>query len=206
MKSAALHLLSIYRICPLRKAVFIDINISIRYYDLTTEETCFKKSINDFFFYAIQFFTGGMLKYNSYEENELFSVIKPVCDGYDASIVRLSSAVINKTLQINLVLYQKGGIGIDQCGTISRAVMPRIEVWAENRDVSLEISSPGIGRILKDAYEFQVFAGEKIQLLIDSQWLTGDIVEAGTESVDIKTENGETVKYMFDSIQKAKLY
>ena len=144
------------------------------------------------------------LKFSSYEENELFSIIAPICEGYRAQIVQLNSAVVKTSLQVRIVLYKKGGINIDTCTEISRAVMPRIEVWADNRDVNLEVSSPGVGRTLKDAYEFQVFTGEKINILTGDQWLSGTVVSADSTGMILGADGSEK-EYSFDQIQKAKL-
>ncbi|MDC7225899.1 MAG: hypothetical protein PQJ61_03945 [Spirochaetales bacterium] len=144
------------------------------------------------------------LKFSSYEENELFSIVKPICDGFKTGIVQLNSAVVNTNLQVRIVLYKKGGINIDTCTQISRAVMPRIEVWADNRDVNLEVSSPGVGRTLKDAWEFQIFKDENINLLIDNNWIEGKISDADNSKMKLQTASGES-EYMYEQIQKAKL-
>ena len=144
------------------------------------------------------------MKYSGYIENELFDIINPICEAYKTRIVQFNSAVVNKNLQVRIVLYKKGGINMDSCTEVSRAVMPRIEVWADNRDVSLEVSSPGVGRILKDAYEFQIFIGEKIKLLTGADWIDGTILKADESSVTLETD-GKTVEYGYGMIQKAKL-
>ena len=131
------------------------------------------------------------MKFNGYEENELYSIINPICEGFNAKLVQLGSSTVKTVLHVRIVLYRKGGINIDSCTEISRAVMPRIEVWANERDVNLEVSSPGVGRTLKDAYEFQIFKGEKVHILIDSQWSEGIIVEADNTTVTIQTDDGE---------------
>ncbi|MDC7124430.1 MAG: hypothetical protein PQJ46_02615 [Spirochaetales bacterium] len=145
------------------------------------------------------------MKYTGYDDNELFSVINPVCSGYHAEIVQLGSSIVKSTLQVRLVLFKKDGIGVDDCAKISKAVLPRIEVWTDNRDVTLEISSPGIGRILRNAYEFCVFKGEKISILVNNNWINGCILDANDSSVRITEENEAENEYNFDSIQKAKL-
>ena len=144
------------------------------------------------------------MKYSDYAENELYSVIAPVCKGFGTEIVQLNSASVKSSLQVRIVLYKKGGINIDTCTEVSRAVLPRIEVWADNRDVNLEVSSPGVGRTLKDAWEFPVFAGEKINILIDNDWIEGSIVSADKQSVTVKHGEADT-EYRYEQIQKAKL-
>ena len=144
------------------------------------------------------------MKFSGYEENELFAVVNPVCEGYSVKLVQLNSAVVRTSLQVRIVLYKKGGITIDSCTEISRAVMPRIEVWADNRDVNLEVSSPGVGRVLKDAWEFQVFIDEKINILVENDWIEGTIIAADKNCVIIQSD-GQNTEYRYEQIQKAKL-
>ena len=145
------------------------------------------------------------MKYSDYSQNELFAIIDPICRGFSASVVHLSTAMVKSTLHIRIVLYKKGGINIDACSQISRAVLPRIEVWADERDVNLEVSSPGVGRTLKDAYEFAVFTGEKVRLLIADKWQEATVIEADDAGVLVEA-GGQQQKYDYDNIQKAKLY
>ena len=144
------------------------------------------------------------MKFSGYDENELFSIVNPICEGFNTRIVQLNSAIVKTSLQIRIVLYKKGGINIDSCTEISRAVMPRIEVWADNRDVNLEVSSPGVGRVLKDAYEFQIFTDEKVNILIDNHWISGTIIEADSNRLILQSD-GENAEYVYEQIQKAKL-
>ena len=144
------------------------------------------------------------MKFSSFDENELYSVINPICEGFKTGIVQLNSAVVKTSLQVRLVLYKKGGINIDTCTEISRAVMPRIEVWADNRDVNLEVSSPGVGRVIKDAWEFHIFKDEKVNILIDNHWISGTIAEADNNRLLLESD-GENAEYLYDEIQKAKL-
>lgn len=150
------------------------------------------------------FLKDGVLKYSGYKENELFTIVNPICEGYNTRIVQFNSAVVNKNLQVRIVLYKKGGINMDSCTEISKAVMPRIEVWADDRDVNLEVSSPGVGRVLKDAYEFQIFIGEKIKILTAVDWIEGTILEADESSVTIQTD-GKNTGYDYGDVHKAKL-
>ncbi len=159
----------------------------------------------DFFFYRLIILKGIILKFSDYGQNELFAIIDPICRGFSTAVVHLSTAVVKNTTHIRIVLYKKGGINIDACTEISRAVQPRIEVWADERDTNLEVSSPGVGRILKDAYEFRVFKGEKVRLLIADEWIDGTIIDADDNSVSIEAGDKQ-FKHDYDDIQKAKLY
>ena len=144
------------------------------------------------------------MKFTGYKDNELFSIISPICEGFNTAVVHLSTAVVRTSLQIRLVVYRKTGIDLDTCSKISKALLPRLEVWSDNRDINLEVSSPGVGRVFKDAYEFEVFKGESAKILLDNEWYEGKILSADSKSVTMEIKNTKE-DYSFDEIQKAKL-
>lgn len=60
---------------------------------------------------------------------------------------------------------RKGGVGIDECETFSRAV----EVILDSEDIidseySLEVSSPGVDRKLKKEREFLYYIGREVEI------------------------------------------
>lgn len=144
------------------------------------------------------------MNFNGYQDNELFSVVNPICEGFNTSIVQLNSTIVKSSLQIRIVLYKKGGLTIDASTEIARAVLPKLEVWADDRDINLEVSSPGVGRVFKDAYEFTVFKDEKISILVDSEWIECSIVSSDNKGVILQID-GKDIEYKYDQIHKAKL-
>lgn len=63
-----------------------------------------------------------------------------------------------------------GGIGIEDCATVSRSLdepletLPEMEAFFKGANYELEVSSPGVDRPLRREQDFARFAGRKIRL------------------------------------------
>ena len=96
----------------------------------------------------------------------------------------------------------------------SRILYPRYSVIFQDRDLSLEVSSPGLTRNFKDFYEFVLF-NEKLVRVYSTKyscWVEGYISTCTNESVTLKSalivdtnETKEELTLSFGEIQKAKL-
>jgi ribosome maturation factor RimP len=84
--------------------------------------------------------------------------------------------------------------------------MPRLEVVLDSRDISLEVSSPGISRTIKYFREFSIFQGRKIRLMEagENDWIEGTIVSADEQKMVLRGAAGER-SYTREEITKAKI-
>jgi ribosome maturation factor RimP len=89
-----------------------------------------------------------------------------------------------------------------------------MELQLAERDLQLEVSTPGLQRNLKDVYEFTLFVGKRVRVYDTTKeaWLSGIIQNSNDSSVtlsevfiDDDKEMIETMVVEFASIQKAKL-
>lgn len=114
-----------------------------------------------------------------------------------------------------MTLYTKDHeITTGELAKVYNLVYPRYQVILGDRDLSLEVSSPGLQRNIKDYYEFSVFVGKCVRVYCDkySSWVIGDIVSADDTSVTLSSvliedskETFETLHISYIDIQKAKL-
>ena len=109
-------------------------------------------------------------------------------------------------VQVKLVVMTEGITGLDDCSTVHRAVMPRLELTFPDRDVYLEVSSPGIDRLIKDRGEFVHYKGREIRCYRSdiSDWSSGILLEVEKDHIVLSTGNEELV-LPFDVIAKARL-
>ena len=129
----------------------------------------------------------------------------PVLEAMGYRVVEITSRPVKGTLHVHIVIYKDDGVGVDDCAAVHRTALSRIEVLYGERDVHLEVSSPGIDRRLKSTREYSVFVGKGVTVYLrDGTQLGGVIRSAGSDSVTLLS-NGREVTLFFNEIQKTKL-
>ncbi|MDR2553266.1 MAG: ribosome assembly cofactor RimP [Treponema sp.] len=99
-----------------------------------------------------------------------------------------------------------GPIGTADLSRLHRALLPRLELTLEGRDLSVELSSPGTDRLIREGAEFRHFTGRPVRCYRTdtSAWQTGILRGLDREKIFLETEEGITeVKY--ETIAKARL-
>jgi len=107
-----------------------------------------------------------VLRATSPLEERVISVIEPVADdlGYRLVRVRLSG-LKRKRLQIMAERVSDGGMALEDCEALSRAVSAALDVADPiSAEYDLEVSSPGIDRPLVRIEDFARFAGHEAKL------------------------------------------
>jgi ribosome maturation factor RimP len=110
-------------------------------------------------------------------------------------------------VQIRVVIYRPGtDISVDDCSKAHRSITPRLELAFPGQDILLEVSSPGIERLIKDGDELKYYIGRGVRCYRTdiSGWTAGILENAGEQGIVLKTKD-ESVKLNFDVIAKAKL-
>lgn len=118
---------------------------------------------------------------------------------------------------LRLYIDGKDGITVDHCTRVSREV----GVFLDVEDLiaqayHLEVSSPGLERILKDVNDFQRYLGKKAKIklrediddekkLENPKVVIGLINQVEADAVEIVLEDGAKVRVGFDQIRKARL-
>ena len=165
-------------------------------------------------------------------ETQLYSSLEPVAKGLGMVILELSlfrrkgRGSSPGSVQIRVTAYKKGTMGVDDCSLLHRAILPRLELAFPGIELYLEVSSPGIGRLIKDGSEMIHFIGRGIKCYraADSDingdsngsagkdsvkpdgsgWISGILKEADEKGVVLDTVNGK-IALTYENIAKAKL-
>jgi ribosome maturation factor RimP len=95
---------------------------------------------------------------------------------------------------------------VEDCSRVHRAVLPRLELAFPGSDLYLEVSSPGINRLIRDGVEFVPFIGKDVACyrLDTSGWSAGVLKSADTEKIILECE-GEELVLPYEVIAKARL-
>ncbi|GMO16860.1 MAG: hypothetical protein Ta2A_26150 [Treponemataceae bacterium] len=99
-------------------------------------------------------------------------------------------------------------IGTDDTAKVTRVLLQRLQALTGNQDMSMEVTSPGVERVIKNAAEFALFVQRRCKVWDKtlSDWVGGKIVSASGKSVILEKEKtDERVEYSFEQIAKAKL-
>lgn len=122
-----------------------------------------------------------------------------------------------KDLYLRAYVDKKGGIMIDDCVDISRALEKKLDEEDFIPDAYiLEVSSPGLTRPLKKTNDFVRSIGKRIELKLykalsegafsGQKEIEADLVSASDELITVKDPDGdETFEIKRDNIAKANL-
>ncbi|MDR2808450.1 MAG: ribosome assembly cofactor RimP [Spirochaetaceae bacterium] len=146
------------------------------------------------------------MQWTARKENPLFDSLNTIVQGLGLTLVDLSASPHKGSVQVRVVIYKNGNISTDDCSRIHRAIMPCLELTFSGKEIYVEVSSPGINRLIKDASEFVYFLGRGIKCYRKdiSDWTRGIIEAADEKAVMIKGKKGMfTLNY--EIIAKAQL-
>ena len=110
------------------------------------------------------------------------------------------------SVQVRAVVKAAGGTGTAECAKAHRLIMQRL---AETHGISepfIEVSSPGIDRILRTTNDFKAFAGERIRFIPvgETEWERGRLLGIEGETLTIETADGK-LTLTLGGLAKARL-
>lgn len=122
----------------------------------------------------------------------LYAALEPLIAAMGYSLLEVNTVHLKEGRKVYLVVYSAQGISMKDCTEINRTVLPKLEIILDARDISLEVSSPGLERKLSSFEEFALFQGKKARVLIkDEGWIFGIITEADQKSLVFNVEGVE---------------
>ncbi len=139
-------------------------------------------------------------------EQELRELVAPVVEAMGFRLVELGLHRSRSGSRVHVVVHRDQGVGVEDCATLSRNLKPRLELAAGLGEVALEVSSPGLDRVLKDPVEFEIFRGRNMRLWLREadDWLDG-IDEGVAEGALEFASGGQRLRIRLEEIVKAKL-
>ena len=150
---------------------------------------------------------------NSRDPDELlYNSLQPVIRGMGMTLLELSvfrqkgRGGVPGDVKIRIVVYRDGIIGTDDCSRVHRGIMPRLELAFPGADIYLEVSSPGIDRLIKDGSEFVNYIGKAVRCYRTdiSDWTEGILLAADEKEVKLRGE-AEEITIPYEVIAKARL-
>ena len=143
---------------------------------------------------------------------QIEALIAPSLEAMGYEIVRamIMGGNDNPVLQIMVERLADGGMDIDDCAKVSRAISALLDVEDPiSGAYTLEVSSAGLDRPLTRFKDFDRFSGfeakvEMLEAVAGRRRYSGRLL--GTEGTDVKIDTNEGVQILpFEGIAKAKL-
>jgi len=139
------------------------------------------------------------------------TLVLPVLDVEGVELVDLRYLQEGGSWVLRFYLDKEGGIGIADCEKMSR----KIEAFLDMEDVVptqyvLEVSSPGLDRVVKKEADFVRFAGEKVKLkmrtgLDGQRKFKGVLQGASNGKIRVALAEEREVELPIDDIEEARL-
>jgi ribosome maturation factor RimP len=133
-------------------------------------------------------------------------VIAPVVRQHGLALVDVEWRGDRRRGILRVFVDKAGGVGIDECGRLSREIGDLIEAEAViDHAYDLEVSSPGLDRQLRKDREFQWALGKPVRCwLAGGEEHVGTLTEVAPERL-VLDRDGERVELPRDVVTKARL-
>ena len=149
------------------------------------------------------------MEYIAFDAVPYYSECAPLVEGLGYHLIELKivpAKTITKILAVIAPKEPDKNISVNDCSRVHHALLPRLEALLGTDNTSMELTSPGIDRNVKNAAEFSLFAGRSVRVWSKtiSDWIGGKIVSADETALTMETEKGETVTVPYGEMAKAK--
>jgi ribosome maturation factor RimP len=158
----------------------------------------------------------------SVDSAQLRTVLTPLCDAeavelVDARLTTYSDGAVLRVLidVLNAEQIQpgQGGVTLDQCTRVSRAVSAWLDAHEDLIDGTfrLEVSSPGVERPLVLLHDFARFANREARITLRApvgqrkKTVSGLLLGIRDDNVVVRDEQGEELLVPYSEISRAQL-
>lgn len=142
--------------------------------------------------------------------DQLVELLQPVVAGLGYELWELEYAARSGDGLLRLYIDSAHGISVDDCERVSRAVSQAMDVSDPIAGhYTLEVSSPGLDRVLRTPEHFARFNGERVRLettaLVNGRKrFAGRLTQVGEGQITLEIEGG-TVSLPINGIHKARV-
>jgi ribosome maturation factor RimP len=139
-------------------------------------------------------------------DSRIIEDLEPVVNTLGIALVESNAAIVKQVYNIRLVIFREEGVTLKVCEDVHKVIRPRLDLLVESRDLSLEITSPGIDRRIKSSREYAVFKGKFVKILLENSndWISGKIEESDGVTLVLNV-NDKNESYSLAQVRKGKL-
>lgn len=142
-------------------------------------------------------------------DGELFDLLEPVVasQGVDLVEVRWTSSRSRGCLRV--VIHSEAGVSHGDCARVTTAVDRAVdEAGLVSGNYVVEVTSPGLDRVLKGEREFEIFRGRRVRVWTDGERPEQEGISLGQSpegEVRLRRDDGEVLTLPWPEVKKARL-
>jgi ribosome maturation factor RimP len=126
---------------------------------------------------------------------EVEAMVRPVVEAAGLELVEATLLRGQGRDILRVTVDREGGVDLDKLGEVSERISRRLDLEGfDPGPYSLELSSPGVERALREPHHFARAVGERVKVkLHDDQgprFVEGTLVDADPERIRIATDGG----------------
>src|SRR5882672_10552540 len=140
----------------------------------------------------------------------LVELVEPLLGKLGYELVELEFASGGGSGTLRIFIDQPGGVGVEDCERVSREVSALLDVHDPVPTAyRLEVSTPGLDRVLRTKAHFERFAGARVEVELAApregrRRFTGRLAQAGATGFELAVD-GTQVPLAYTDIFRARL-
>lgn len=136
--------------------------------------------------------------------NNIYQLIEETSEQLGFKLVECN--INEKSRKIFIVIYKPSGISISDCEKLNTELQDDIEFIEKFKGkYDLEISSPGVNKILKNIKEYQIFKGKEIKIIVDTDKISEKIYKGILQGVDKENNILVEIEYKLHKIPYSQI-
>ena len=153
---------------------------------------------------------GPFLMVKSMKQDLLSELLEPVIEDMGFRFWGLEYQVRKADALLRVYIDHSEGISVDNCAAVSHEISGILDVEEPiTMAYTLEVSSPGLDRILFNANQFQELIGETVKIkfnqMVDGRRkIKGQIHKVEGQTITLKVDN-ENINFEYDQIMRARV-
>ncbi|MBU3812736.1 MAG: ribosome maturation factor RimP [Candidatus Niameybacter stercoravium] len=143
--------------------------------------------------------------------DEVTNYLEPILANFNFELVDVEFVKEGPSYFLRIYIDKEGGVTIEDCRITSRA----IEEVLDEKDIiepayMLEVSSPGLDRVLKKDKDFERFNGHVVDVKLytpinKQKMIQGELVSKTEETLTLCDEDGETIEIPMKNVVVVRL-
>jgi ribosome maturation factor RimP len=144
------------------------------------------------------------------KQDKLSELLAPIVEDLGYRFWGLEYQVRKADALLRVYIDNPNGISVDDCATVSHEVAGILDVEEPiSMAYILEVSSPGMDRILFSAQQFSEFLGEDVKIKLNQmvdgrRKIKGEIASVDDQKITIQSDD-EQITIAFDQIMRARI-